>query len=109
MPLDSTLIGPVDEGIKSTHVEKSTQRRARKPLAWGILTRMQGIVPSWEWGKGWCGYFNVVLWSYVAGFGTVRGGERESSVVSIFCGGGMSRFSEFTTSWGMAGGSRRTR
>ena len=48
--LGNSLIKSVKPGIKRAHVEKVTQQRARKPLTWGILTRMQESVPYWSTG-----------------------------------------------------------
>ena len=41
MPLGNRLIRSVKQGIKRAHVEKGTQQRVKRPLAWGMLTRMQ--------------------------------------------------------------------
>lgn len=50
LPLGNPLIRSVKQGIKRAHVEKGSQQRVRRPLTWGILTRMQESVPSWGVG-----------------------------------------------------------
>ena len=50
MPLGIPLIESVKQGTKRAHVEKGTQQRVRRPLTWGILTRMPESVPYWGVG-----------------------------------------------------------
>ena len=50
MPLGNPLIRSVKQGNKRAHVEKGTEQRMRRPLTWGMLTRMQESVPSWGVG-----------------------------------------------------------
>ena len=51
-PLCNPLIKSMKQGIKRAHVDNGTQERARRPLMWGMLTRMQESFPYWEVGGG---------------------------------------------------------
>ena len=50
LPLGTPLIKSVEQGIRRADVEKGPQQRARWPLTWGTLTRMQESVPYWGVG-----------------------------------------------------------
>ena len=66
MPLGNPLIRSVRQATKGAHVEKGDQQRVRRPLTWGMLTRIQENVLSWEMaGKAmWIGlalsYFRML-------------------------------------------------
>lgn len=59
VPMGNPLISSVRQGIKSAHVEMGSQQRVKRPLTWGMLTGMQGNVPSWGEGER-------VLWKGLA-------------------------------------------
>ena len=68
MPLGNPLVESVKQGSKRARVEKGTQQRVRRPLTWGILTRMQESVPCWGVGGRvvWIGLALSYFWMLLA-------------------------------------------
>ena len=55
VPLNNPLIRSVRQGIQRAHIRNDNQHKVRRPLAWGMITKMQES--SQAWGVG-----GRVLW-----------------------------------------------
>ena len=87
LPLDHSRIEAVKEGIKRAHVEGDIQQRARIPLSWEMMKRMEGAAKEWKVG-GIVAWIELALTYLIPMRSSELLAEDDGSVHAVYCLGG---------------------